>query len=702
MKRSIGVTNVCGQFDNRANCEPPFAGLGDPLVPLGAALRLQRQGLHRLDADDRLAQCRRLPGLGADDPAVHLPHRLQIGEDDDRDHPGAQQDDPRQWRIEPEQERQQHRQGQQIEKRRQQLAGQELADPVDLRHLVHRLAGRVALEIIERQAQQPAEQMQVELGVEPRPDHRDDGAPGIFQAAGDRERALELYCARAEAGFGDPEEIYVSLYRAAQIKAELGAPAGEVIDAYLRAAAILPSRAEARHGASRHARLNNMFKEGYEIAAPAIDLAAPPVGRFVEPWIYEWALLDEYAVNAYWADRFQESLDACERLLHEGKLFEPQRERVEANARFARWKLGPPVLAPADGVVQTLSVCRHADRAFGVAYVQPAFPGQNLAPLEVVLRPEHLPSELKLQLCTLENGYFCIGSGQDGVLFDAEGNAVPRSLTFRVSSPMPDLSHLQRTATRLDFDIFIAVDAAWKNYYHWLCLATPKMVMALHLQDHDFRITVPEYRGQKGEGWAISYTEKTWEQSLHLAGLSDRLVRLPSGIYTARRIHTIMIDNDQPAYLSCFNDFVSSYQSIRQKLRKDLTSPRRLLIKRRDNPRISETDFGLLEHLTRNRGFLTVTLEDIDFVTQAELFFNAEAVIAAHGAGLSNIVFGNELRILEINRCLGDQYLRPWFYLLARGRGQYYSFLNATSGEVDLERVKIAVDNLCSGLPLDF
>jgi SAM-dependent methyltransferase len=170
----------------------------------------------------------------------------------------------------------------------------------------------------------------------------------VFQAAGDRERALERYCARAEAGFGDREEIYVSLYRAAQIKVELGAPAGEVIATYLRAAAILPSRAEARHGASRHARLNNMFKEGYEIAAPAIDLAAPPVGRFVERWIYEWALLDEYAINAYWADRFQECLDACERLLREGKLFEPQRERVEANARFARTQLGLTALAPAE------------------------------------------------------------------------------------------------------------------------------------------------------------------------------------------------------------------------------------------------------------------------------------------------------------------------------------------------------------------
>ena len=54
------------------------------------------------------------------------------------------------------------------------LPGEELAHPIDLGDLIHRLAGRMALEIIERQAQQPVEDVQVELGVEPRADHRDD------------------------------------------------------------------------------------------------------------------------------------------------------------------------------------------------------------------------------------------------------------------------------------------------------------------------------------------------------------------------------------------------------------------------------------------------------------------------------------------------------------------------------------------------
>src|SRR5580692_11688638 len=46
----------------------------------------------------------------------------------------------------------------------------------------------MALEIIERQSQQPAEQMQIELGVEPRPDHRNDRPPGICERSIDRLR----------------------------------------------------------------------------------------------------------------------------------------------------------------------------------------------------------------------------------------------------------------------------------------------------------------------------------------------------------------------------------------------------------------------------------------------------------------------------------------------------------------------------------
>ena len=55
----------------------------------------------------------------------------------------------------------------------------------------------------------------------------------------------------------------------------------------------------------------------------------------VEDWIYEYGLLDELAVNAYWTGRHSECVEACDRLLSEGKLPTEKHERVQKNKQFA-------------------------------------------------------------------------------------------------------------------------------------------------------------------------------------------------------------------------------------------------------------------------------------------------------------------------------------------------------------------------------
>ena len=59
----------------------------------------------------------------------------------------------------------------------------------------------------------------------------------------------------------------------------------------------------------------------------------------VEDWIYEYGLLDEFAVNAYWTGKYAECVDACDRLLNEGKLPTEKRDRVLKNKQFAIEKL---------------------------------------------------------------------------------------------------------------------------------------------------------------------------------------------------------------------------------------------------------------------------------------------------------------------------------------------------------------------------
>ena len=175
-----------------------------------------------------------------------------------------------------------------------------------------------------------------------------------YRDCGEKEKALENYLKRAELGYWD-QEIFFSLYEAAKIKEELGADADEVIALYLRASDAATNRAEARHGASRLCRRLGRNKQGYEIGRRGLYLTAPADGLFVEPWIYDYGLHDEFAVNAYWAGHDMECLDACLKILKNESLPTGERTRIAENAQFAvdrlakeRERAGEIKLAPAD------------------------------------------------------------------------------------------------------------------------------------------------------------------------------------------------------------------------------------------------------------------------------------------------------------------------------------------------------------------
>lgn len=160
-----------------------------------------------------------------------------------------------------------------------------------------------------------------------------------YRDCGDRVRALEHYMARAELGFWQ-EEVFISLYRAAQMKEQLGYAEHEVIAAYLQAADALPSRAEALHNASRYCRLRKRYEEGYRLARRGLDIPMPSSDAlFVEPSVYETGLLDEFSLNAYWAGHNLDALKANLSLLGTGKLSAADTRRVIANARFASDRL---------------------------------------------------------------------------------------------------------------------------------------------------------------------------------------------------------------------------------------------------------------------------------------------------------------------------------------------------------------------------
>lgn len=163
-----------------------------------------------------------------------------------------------------------------------------------------------------------------------------------YRDSGEREKSLANYLRRAELGFWD-EEIYVSLLEAGNLMAAMGRPFDEVVAVFERAAQVVPARAEALHAASLYCRNQGRNAEGTEFARRGLDLAQP-AGLFIQPWVYDYGLLDEFAVNAYWTGAYRESLDACLKLLASEKLPAEMAKRVVANARFATDKI--PVYEP--------------------------------------------------------------------------------------------------------------------------------------------------------------------------------------------------------------------------------------------------------------------------------------------------------------------------------------------------------------------
>lgn len=164
-----------------------------------------------------------------------------------------------------------------------------------------------------------------------------------YRDYGDKAKALEAYLRRSSMGYW-VQEIFYSLYSVARLKEQLSYPEAEVIQAYLAAYEACPTRAESLHSAIRLCRLQNKFQQGYILGKHALGIAYPYNGLFVEKWVYDYGLLDEFSIVAYWSGYYRESFDACLKLLRGDNAPPEHVARIRQNADFAIQKLNNPGL----------------------------------------------------------------------------------------------------------------------------------------------------------------------------------------------------------------------------------------------------------------------------------------------------------------------------------------------------------------------
>jgi len=70
-------------------------------------------------------------------------------------------------------------------------------------------------------------------------------------------------------------------------------------------------------------------------------------------------------------------------------------------------------------------------------------------------------------------------------------------------------------------------------------------------------------------------------------------------------------------------------------------------------------------------GFKKYVLEELSIPDQILLFYDADYVVAAHGAGLSNMIFSHQIKIMEL---FPTQFIVPHYYYLSKSLGHTYAY----------------------------
>jgi tetratricopeptide (TPR) repeat protein len=164
-----------------------------------------------------------------------------------------------------------------------------------------------------------------------------------YRDAGHREKAYAEYKKRVKMT-GWVEETYVAELEAARLAIVLDKPEEIVVTDYLEAFNMRPTRAEPMHDLARYFRLKKEYGKAYVFARTGVEIERPDDQLYVAQHVYDWRMLDELGVTAYWVGDYISAREAGETILRrvEGGMSVPPDElaRIRENLAHAMKKLG--------------------------------------------------------------------------------------------------------------------------------------------------------------------------------------------------------------------------------------------------------------------------------------------------------------------------------------------------------------------------
>jgi len=158
-----------------------------------------------------------------------------------------------------------------------------------------------------------------------------------YRESGNDPKAIELYARRAEMG-GWPEEIFYSKYRHADLVSRRDWDLG--VSLLLDAWQYRPTRTEPLYALVQGLRARNQYRLAEMFAELGMRLKFPEDTLFVHREPYEWGLVYEWTIAAYWTRNLKGALEGSEYLLAVASLPPQVRSFAEENRERCRAALG--------------------------------------------------------------------------------------------------------------------------------------------------------------------------------------------------------------------------------------------------------------------------------------------------------------------------------------------------------------------------
>ncbi len=321
----------------------------------------------------------------------------------------------------------------------------------------------------------------------------------------------------------------------------------------------------------------------------------------------------------------------------------------------------------------------------------------------------------RLYLVTIANACLVIEPGLDGLVF-VDQRVIFETQRFRIFRNANPALHRDRFITPPDSanvveeleQAFVCFDPGWTNYFHWIAMVAPKLVVADRCLPASVPFLLPNLFNHAAAARPAALTPGILDATLHHLALERPLRRLQPGYYRIGRLSLIIPDVWQGFGLAAHSAAAAAFARWRTNVPPPDDSPpiEHIFISRArtSDPRMpfDESQSQRLAAGLHELGVATVTLEAMSFDAQVNLFRRARLVVAPHGAGLANLLFApRRLNILELHKCTaGEPAPRLMYAYLSQLRGQNYRLLDGSTkpllADSVLENVEEMMGHRCS------